>query len=260
MENTEATSGWRFRPKLVPTLAALAMLPVLLSLGTWQARRYVESTAKIAAYHTQHDLLPPLTSLDVPAGQDRSQFLHFRRVALTGKLDLTNALLLTARYKFGKRGWSVVVPLQVATGPAPKVLVLLGWVPMDQLTTWMAQLAANPPELVRGRVQFVNSLSPDEQPTGAHAGHPVWFLPNPQAISKKISGLDGNLLIEAGEQANGQFVDPQAWPIAGYEFPIHPLPSKHVEYSMTWYGCALTLVAVWVALSLRRRQVAPRLA
>lgn len=254
--DTVESRGRLFRPKLIPTLAALAMLPVLLSLGTWQARRYQESTARIASYRTQHDQLPPLVSLDVPAGQDRNAALHFRRVALVGKLDLANVQLLTARYKFGKRGWSLVVPLQVPTGPHPKVLVLIGWVPMDKLQAFLDQLAQRPPEVIRGRMQFVNSLSPDELPTSVHQGRNVWYLPNPQAITKKIAGLDPNLLVEAGEQATGQFVDPTAWPVAGYEFPVHPLPAKHMEYSMTWYGCALALIAVWVALSLRRRQEA----
>lgn len=241
-----------FRPRLVPTLAAAAMLPVLLSLGTWQARRYQESTAKIAAYRAQHDGLPPLESLDVPPGADRNAHLHFRRAALAGKLDVARAQLLTARYKFGQRGWSVVAPLDVATGPYPRVLVLLGWVPHEHVDAWLARLAAEPRTVVRGRIQFVNGLSPDEKPVSQRDGRDVWFLPNPLAIAKRVAGLDPHVLVEAGEEASGKPVDPKQWPIVGYAFPVHPLPAKHVEYSLTWYLLALTLVAVWIALSLRK--------
>ena len=51
-----------FRPKLAASLIALLMFGCLLGLGTWQARRYQESTATIAAYSAQHDQ-PPLKTL-----------------------------------------------------------------------------------------------------------------------------------------------------------------------------------------------------
>lgn len=240
----------RFQPSLVPTLGLAAMLPVLLSLGSWQARRYAESTAKVAAYAHQHDELAPLESLDV--GDNRSQKLHFRRAALAGKLLVAEAQLLTARYKFGKRGFSVVAPFAVAAGPFAKVLVLVGWVPEEHVDEYLASLAADPPRLVRGRVQFVNGLDPAEQPTGEKHGRPTWMFPNPGAMAKRIGGLDPEVLIESGEQATGNIVDPGRWPIASYEYPVHPLPSKHVEYSLTWFGAAAALIAVWMALSWRK--------
>ncbi len=252
----ESDSGGRryFAPKLVPTLAMLAMLPVLLYLGTWQARRYQESSARVDNYRRQHDDLPPLQSLDV-AG-DRNAALHFRRVTLAGTADVTNAQLLTARYKFGQRGYSVVMPFAVPSGPHPKVLVLFGWVPEAQVDVWLATLASDPPRNVRGRVQFVNMLNPAERPVNQRGPRSVWMFPNPRAMASRIPGLDPDLLIEAGEQASGAFVDPTRWPVQGYEYPVHPLPSKHVEYSATWYGMAATLIGVWIALSLRRRQSA----
>lgn len=251
MAATDSGNRRRFAPKLLPTLAMLAMLPVLLYLGTWQARRYRESSARVEAYHRQHDALPPLQSLDV-AG-DRNQGLHFRRVALAGKADVANAQLLTARYKFGQRGYSVVLPFEMTSGPHAKVLVLYGWVPEAKVDAWLTALAQDPPRTVRGRIQFVNMLNPAEQPVNQRSGRAVWMFPNPRAMAGRIAGVDPDLLIEAGDQASGAFVDPTRWPVQGYEYPVHPLPSKHVEYSATWYGLAATLIGVWIALSLRRR-------
>ena len=230
----------------------LAMLPVLLALGNWQARRYSESTAKIENYRQQHDELPALQTLD--AEGDRNKALHFRRVALTGKLDIAHAQLLTARYKFGQRGFSVAVPFAVSAGKYPKVLVLLGWAPEARIDQWLEVLQREPPKLVRGRLQFVNMLNRDEQPVNVRKERKVWMFPNPAAIARSVPDLDPDLLVEAGEQASGEFVDPTKWPVNGYDFPVHPLPTKHVEYSVTWFGAALALIGVWIALSLRRKE------
>ncbi|MBM4343285.1 MAG: hypothetical protein FJ100_07900 [Deltaproteobacteria bacterium] len=251
MRKSDPGDRRRFSPRLVPTLAMVAMLPLLLYLGTWQARRYLDSAARVQAYHRQHDELPPLQSLDVQG--DRNAALHFRRVTLAGKVDVAQAQLLTARYKFGQRGYSVVAPFEVASGPHAKVLVLLGWVPEAHIDDWLGQLAADPPRQVRGRAQFVNMLNSQETQVNQRGQRAVWMFPNPRAMAARIAGLDPDLLIESGDQSSGAFMDPTKWPVQGYEFPVRPLPIKHVEYSATWYGLAATLVGVWIALSLRRR-------
>lgn len=255
MANT-ATVRKRFAPRIVPTLAMLVMLGVLLSLGTWQSRRYLERSRLAAAYAQQHDQLPPLTALsegqDAP---DRLARLHFRRATLQGRVDVEHIQLLTARYQFGQRGWGVLAPLEVATGPHPKLLVHLGWVPLDKLDSYLDQLRRAPVQQVRGRLRRVDDVPVGQQPVSAHAGRTVWRFADPQAVAKTVAGLDPQLLLDAGEQATGQAVDPRKVPLDGYGYPIHPLPSKHVEYAATWYGLALTLVAVWVALS--RRSVEP---
>jgi surfeit locus 1 family protein len=234
------------------------MLGVLLSLGTWQSRRYLERSRLAADYARQHDELPPLTALsgglDAP---DRLTRLHFRRASLQGKVDASHVQLLTARYQFGQRGWGVLAPLEVATGPHPKLLVHLGWVPLDQLDSYLARLRDVPLVQVRGRLRRVDDLPPGQQPVSVHEGRAVWRFADPQAVAKTVAGLDPQLLLDAGEQASGQAVDPRRIPLDGYAYPIHPLPSKHVEYAATWYGLAITLVAVWVALSRRAVDQAP---
>lgn len=241
-----------FAPKLWPTLIALVMLGILLSLGTWQVRRYGETSGRVAQYRRQHDERPPVTSLGEGQGvANRLEELHFRRAALRGKLDLEHLHLLTARYKFGQRGWGVLAPIQVASGPHARILVNLGWVPVDKLADFRKKLASEPPDLFRGRLRAVGDAPPNQQPLGTHEGLATWMVADPKAISAKVPDLDPDLLLDVGEQAVGQPVNPEAWPLDGYEYPIHPLPTKHIEYASTWYLLAVTLVAVWIALSRR---------
>lgn len=243
----------RFRPRLIPTLLAIPMLGVLIGLGNWQARRYGETSAKVQEYRRQHDELPAVTTLDV-AGPEKNRLatLHFRRASLRGQIDASQLRLLTARYKLGQRGWGILAPLQVASGPHARVLVNLGWVPIDKLDSYLASLKTQGPVMISGRLRQVSDVQNDMLPVSQHQDREVWLVANPAALAKKIEGLDPQLMLDAGEQAMGNPVDLTKLPLDGYEYPIHPQASKHIEYAATWYGLAATLVAVWVALSRRK--------
>ncbi len=248
-----------FRPKLAASLIALVMFGCLLGLGTWQARRYQESTATIAAYSAQHDQ-PPLTSLGgVPGdGEDdaRLHALHFRRAELTGTLEPDQTQLLTARYMFGQRGFGVMMPMRVAGGPLPRVLVYLGWVPEDKVEDYIAEIRAKPERTVLGRLQ-VPPLDPPQHTVGTFVGHPTWLRAWPKGVAATVAGIEPRLMLQAGVQAVGEPVDPSKIPLDGYAHPVRMHPSKHVEYAATWYGLALTLVAVWFSFSLTKIPVDP---
>ncbi len=246
-----------FRPRIAPSLIALVMLGVLIALGTWQARRYLEAKANIAAYSAQHDEAPPITRLDAVAGggedMDRLHALHFRRGELHGTLEPNASQLLTARYMFGRRGYGVMMPMRVQGGPLPRILVHLGWVPEEKVAAYLDEVRAAPERTVRGRLQ-VPPLDPPQVATGEFLGHPTWLRPSPKAVAERTPDLaiEPRLMLQAGEQAVGNPIDPERVPLDGYAHPVRLHPNKHIEYSATWYGLALTLIAVWVALSMKK--------
>lgn len=243
-----------FRPKLAASLIALLMFGCLLGLGTWQARRYQESTATIAAYSAQHDQ-PPLKTLGgVPGDGDdntRLHALHFRRAELSGTLEADKTQLLTARYMFGRRGFGVMMPMRVAGGPLPRVLVYLGWVSEDKVEAYIAEIKAQPERTVLGRLQ-VPPLEPAQRVVGEFVGHPTWLRAWPKGVAATVEGIEPRVMLQVGVQAVGDPVDPEKIPLDGYAHPVRMHPSKHVEYAVTWYGLALTLVAVWFSFSLKK--------
>lgn len=247
----------RFRPGIVPTVFMLAGLALLLSLGSWQARRYQEQTALVELYHHQHDVLPPVTSLATTGtGVARIEALRFRRATLTGRLDTAHLQLLTARYMLGKLGYAVVAPMKVEGGPHASLLVHLGWASSEHIDAYLAELRAKPERTVSGRLQLADARVPGELPVGEHKGVKTWRHPNPSALARVVPGLDPDMMLQAGNQAVGAVIDPNKVPLDGYVYPVHPLPTKNIEYAATWFGLALTLVAVWVALSLKDRAAA----
>ena len=156
---------------------------------------------------------------------------------------------------FNQMGLDVVVPLVVEGGKYPRILVDLGWAPADKVEAWLAALRQNPgPRDVSGRLQVADAPDGNEKPAGEKFGLKTWVHPNPAALAGTIPGLDPELMLQAGKQASGEEVDVKKVPLDGYAYPIRMPPQKHIEYVITWWGVALTAIAVWVALS-REREV-----
>jgi surfeit locus 1 family protein len=255
-----------FRPKPLLTVFAVLVFAGLFSLGKWQWDRMGESQRKIANYQVQHNERPVLTQLPpLVAGEAEAEKrltdLHFRRAELVGTADVANLALLTARYKLGQRGYGIVAPFVIAgqTGQ-PKVLVHFGWVAEAQLEDFLKGWLAKPPTTVRGRLRAAWGIGDTDVPLlqtkSAAAGRELatWMVPNPRAFAKTIPTLDPMLLMEAGDEASGKPVDLKQRPLDGYEYPVHPLPAKHLEYALTWWGLAASLIGVWIALSWQKRE------
>jgi surfeit locus 1 family protein len=258
-----------FRPKPLLTVFAVLVFAGLFSLGKWQWDRMGESQRKIARYQVQHNERPVLTSLPPLMQGDEADWrltdLHFRRAEFQGTTDVANLALLTARYKLGQRGYGIVAPFEIAGKGAgntvqPKVLVHFGWVAEAQLEDFLKGWLANPPTKIRGRLRGAYGIGDTDVPLlqtkSAVAGRDLatWMVPNPRAFAKAIPTLDPMLLMEAGDEASGKPVDLKQRPLDGYEYPVHPLPAKHLEYALTWWGLAASLIGVWIALSRQKRE------
>ena len=236
---TADVGALHFRPRLWPSLAALAALIVLVSLGTWQVERLRWKEALIAERTAQ--LAAPAALL--PAQADWPAW-NFRRVEALGTFRHDLEQLFGASTHDGQLGHHVLTPLLRADGSA--LLVDRGWVPADQ-----AHPAARRDGQVEGPITITgiaryrgddtaNWFTPANQPEQA-----MWFSYDLPTLEQ---GLDLALLpvvVEADDRPN-----PGGLPIGG--LTRIALTNNHLQYAITWYGLALTLVAVYVSFSLRR--------
>lgn len=116
---------FEIRPTLWPTLATLALLPLLAGLGFWQLERAAWKQGMVDE-HTQRSSQPVEVLETV---MDAGVVPQYQRIIAHGRYDLEHQLLLDNRTHQGRAGYHVLTPLKLS-GEAGSVLVNRGWVPV----------------------------------------------------------------------------------------------------------------------------------
>jgi surfeit locus 1 family protein len=236
------------RSLIVPGLAALVALAILVGLGTWQLQRKAWKEGLIAqiearAYGEPGPIVP---EADWPAW--RADQDEFRKVRVTGTFlhDFEAPVYGLApgdRQGAPLQGYYLVTPLKLAGGAV--VMVNRGFVPMD-----LRDPARRPESQPQGEVTITglvrapearNPFTPNDDPAKNQ-----WFTRDPQAIAAahKLERV-APFLIDADASPN-----PGGWPRGG-QTPL-TLPNNHLQYAVTWFGLALTLIGVFAAFAWRR--------
>ena len=214
------------RRLLVPGLSTVAMLAVLIGLGTWQLHRLAwkrDLLAQIAAAEAA-------SAVPVPVNPS-----PFEKVSVTGSLRDD----LSALYGVELRdtpagpvpGGQLIVPLLRRDGVP--VLVDLGWVPFDR---------AQPIDRPQGEVTVAGYVRPAEQAGLLAARDDTarrrFYTLDPQAIGVAL-GLPRVARYTLVALGSAQ----------GYPDPVRHLPrppNDHLQYALTWFGLAATLCVIFV--------------
>ena len=239
-----------FTPGFVALLAfALAALVVLLALGNWQVRRLAWKEDLLATIETRRTGEPrPLDAVlaDARAGDPvgaagvGAGALDYRPVRATGAFERDEALFhATDR---GAVGYQVLQPLRLADGRA--LIVNRGFVPEAIIGAedWRGGEGDGD-----GGAVTVEGLARDP----LHE-KPNRFVPDNDGIFywKDFDAIRDGLGLAADETVP-MILDvgptpPGTVPVGGQT--IVNLPNNHFGYAVTWYGIAVGLVGVVVAL------------
>lgn len=234
-----------------PTLFALTGVILLAGLGTWQVQRK----------HWKEDLLARIaarvsaepTALARAAEQSRAggdiEYLH---VLAKGRFHHGQERYLYAPAASGL-GWHVYTPLELQ--PASIVWVNRGFVP-DRNKAPASRTAGE----VTGEVE-VRGLIRQRRSKGLFtpqndAQHNLWYWPD-------LAGLTASAFKPGTVETLPFSIDADAVPAPPGGLPRGgvtriDLPNRHLEYAVTWYGLALTLIGVYVAFALGRLRSATR--
>jgi surfeit locus 1 family protein len=223
---------------------ALPALAILLALGTWQMQRKAwkeDLIARITARVGQQ----PIALIDalVPSADG----LEYTRVRARGTfLHGGEQLLWEPDPRLGP-GYDVVTPLKLGDGRF--ILVNRGYV-----TEALKAPSARPQGQVAGEVEIIGLLreppsrgtfDPDRDPkTG------VWHWRDLDGMTRAALGAEAGKAARLFLDAEAAAANPGGWPNGGATRLT--LPNRHLEYALTWYGLAATLVAVLAAFLIGR--------
>lgn len=226
----------KFRPSLIPTLAAGIAIAATVSLGNWQRGRADEKRA-VQQQLEARQALPP----EALKGMETAvEPLTFRRVVVRGQFEPARQIFLDNKSLDNRVGVHLLTPFRLE-GSGRLMLVNRGWLPRPRSYPQMPDVAAPvgiievsglavPPlrrflELADNTAQGALWQNVTIDRATAHLGEPVFPL-----------------ILLANTPASGFAVIAER-PDAGIE--------KHQGYAFQWYALATLVAILWVALNFR---------
>ncbi len=236
------------RSLVVPGLTALVALAILLGLGTWQLQRKAWKEGLIAQIQARAYGEPGAIVPEPEWGTWRADQDEFRKVRVTGTFlhpleAPVYGLAPGGQPGMPTQGYYLITPLKLPDGAV--VMVNRGFVPTE-----LKDPASRPASQPAGEVTVTGLVrAPEARNAFTPADDParnLWFARDIQAIAR-ARNLErvAPFLIDA--DATPQ---PGGWPRGGMT-PTN-LPNNHLQYAVTWYGLALTLIGVFAAFAWRR--------
>ncbi|MBA8876884.1 surfeit locus 1 family protein [Phyllobacterium myrsinacearum] len=230
-------------------ILSTVLFAILIGLGTWQVERLQWKEALLATIAARTHSAPlPLAEIEKIWAQEHD--VEYRPVTVTGRLLNDRERHFFSTYD-GYSGYFVYTPLQLDDGRA--VFVNRGFVPYDQKNASTRRQGEIPgPVTVTGLAR--NPLD----------GKPSSILPDNDLV-KNIYFWKDLPVMAAQSSINPQqlvpfFIDadktpnPGGFPIGGVT--IIDLPNSHLQYAVTWYGLAATLLAIVIISMVRRKRPA----
>ena len=256
----------RGRGLVALTIATLAALAVLVSLGNWQWQRKAWKEELIATMDARASAepLPPerWASLTCRSANEvgLAESCEFTTVRLVGRFDHTAERHLFTNAPQGSShegpGYWVFTPFDLA-GTNARIYVNRGFVPetnKDPQTRLEGQLS--------GEVEIIGQIrSAEQRGTFTADSNPeanVWFLRDPRELLGASAAKPGELEHWRGPGPSGlEFYLDQISPTPPGGLPTpRPsrivLPNRHLEYALTWWGLAVTLMGVYAAFVIGR--------
>ena len=239
-----------------PLVLALPALALLIGLGLWQMQRKAWKDGLIEAMRNRSTLATPVL-LEHLAGGMAGGDQEYLRVALRGQFQHDQERYLYAPDQRLGPGHHVYTPLHLRGGGM--VYVNRGFVPEH-----LKHPAQRPQGQIAGAVNVVGLIrEPETKAYFTPANDPkrnVWYWRDIAAMFGCRDGEPGTVCATDAERtarasaiarfsidALAEPANPGDWPKGGTT--ILDIPNRHLEYALTWFALAATLIGVLVAFA-----------
>jgi surfeit locus 1 family protein len=238
------------RPKQISLWISVALaFAVLVGMGTWQMQRRAWKLGLIDRIEQRAHGEPISLTLAKDLWR-REGDVEYYRVVLVGRFrhDQERHLYTIVN---GKPGWRVITPLTTASDDV--VLVDRGYVPEA-----FKDPATRKPGQIADVVELVGLARAPQPPTWFTPANNIernqWFARDAPAMAASLPPEVASRVVPFMIEAEAEPV-PGGWPLGGVTRLT--LPNRHLEYALTWYGLAATLLIVAFFLARGRTEDAP---
>lgn len=228
---------------LIITFIFLALLGLLLSLGTWQLHRGYEKEALIKA-QTLAKQSQPLNELDLVS--HTIEDIRYRKVKISGHFHNKKTFMLDNQSLSGQVGYHVLTPFEMSNGQV--ILVNKGWVAAPRTREQLPEIDGTEGVItIEGYVEkgYVNPLIKNalESPTIRWPLRVQWV--DFELLSRILETQLSNKIVVLTAPTEVMLT---AIPISGEWLT----PERHFGYAFQWYSLAgllilLSLITLWRA-------------
>jgi surfeit locus 1 family protein len=231
-------AGSDFKPRLVPTLAALFVLSATLALGNWQLNRAKEKRALQARY----DRLSQDAPIAMPSQLVDPKDYQFRRVEVEGAFAPKYQIFLDNQISHGVVGYHVLTPMRIGVGSF-YVLVDRGWIARGEHRTELPSVTTSLQPLRLEGIAVVPSKKFLELSSDTVEGS-IWQNVVLERYQKVVPFQVQPVVIEQVNDTGDGLVREWLRPDTGVE--------RHLGYAFQWFAMALATVILYVVLNAKR--------
>lgn len=236
--------SYRFRPRLVPTLATLLVAAVCIKLGLWQQHK----AALKQSLQTQFEQRLRETPASLPQEITDAQTWRYRRVKLNGSYEPAHQVLLDNQVHDDVAGFHVITPLAVA-GSTRRVLVDRGWIAAPADRRMLPDISTpGGTQYIEGYLWLPGKFFALEAPPAT--GGPwqtVWQNMDMARYAKSVPFAVLPLVVRLDPQSTaGGFV--REWPMPAERIEMH------IGYAYQWFGFAFTLMVIYFVVNIKKSE------
>gem|GEM_PF-754630 len=214
-------------------ILSFLIIVMLISLGTWQMVRHKQKTAYVSMVESQMN--QPAVKLQTLLNEGMPiENYKFRKVVVTGILDLEHINYLQAQVRDGKLGVNLILPLNLSEGTV--ILVNLGWVHKDKINKLHLEHQQMTIEGYLKVSDKPNRFTPDNQIPNAQ----LYYVNLTEfAKTNHIPTLLPLYLVATDFQPN---IEDLRHNESSMQFQ-----NVHFTYALTWYAMGIAwIVLVWL--------------
>ncbi len=230
-----ASVARRSRPRLVPTLAAIASVAACVAAGNWQQGRMHAKEALRAQYDAA-TTAAPVALASLSAAADWAS-LRYRPVAATGTYQAERQIFIDNKVAAGRAGFHVVTPLSLPDGRV--VLVNRGWIAQKASRAALPDVPPPPGTVtVQGRIAIPATGYLELQPEATSGVIRQNLDPARFAATTGLAVLPAVIEATAAPTPDDGLV--RDWPAPDFGIETHRI------YMVQWYAFALLAAGLWL--------------
>ncbi|MDH3637449.1 MAG: SURF1 family protein [Gammaproteobacteria bacterium] len=236
-------TGYRFQPRLAPSVLTGVLLGAFVALGFWQLDRAGEKR-EIQARFEARARMPPV---ELSGARLEPEAWDFREVTVRGEYENEYQVFLDNKVYRAQAGYHVLTPLRI-TGSQMRILVNRGWVAWG---TDRRQLPEVP--VVSGEVSLGGRLrKPQTGSFTLEKQAPTAFVPVWQELElgryAEVAGIPVlPMVLQLAPEAADRAGLVRSWPQYRDTWI-----ERHHGYALQWFALAVALVVIYFAVNIRR--------